>query len=344
MLTQTTSYPTLLSQRRALFIAAGTSLSVLAGLVVGCTGSPNSITYRSGEYQQILDRHKAGFAPTEEDITDTAKTLSAAELERLGDTYLRQGNQNFAIVQYQKAAEADHSSVKIHNKIGELFLKKGLPQDAALHFQEVLKKEDQNLHALEGAGESYFRMGKPEPAETMFRRVLSLQPDRWQAHNFLGMLMDKQKRHVEAIEEYERGLTVRPGEPALLNNLGLSQYLLGQYDKAVLSFGQALLTAADHPQIHNNLGLALAKLHRPQEALDSFRRASREEEAFNNLGVYFLSSGQAAQALACFKKAIALSPRYYDKAYENLALAKRSLENSRQTEEEKDRKESSACL
>ena len=136
---------------------------------------------------------------------------------------------------------------------------------------------------------------------------------------------------------------LRPDEATLLNNAGLSYYLLGRYEEAVRSFQHALRTGSGQPKIHNNLGLALAKLHRDHDALESFRRGSSEEEAYNNLGVFYLSSGKAEQAVACFKKAIALSPRYYDNANDNLTTATRALEKHKTTKRNISKTELSVC-
>ena len=319
------------------------SLLVLVFSLSSCAGERRQVTYNQGEYQQVLERQKAGLAPAESEISSDSKDMSPKELQRLGDLYLQQGNPALAIVQYQNAVEADPSLFHIHYKMGEMFLKKGLPQDAVTHFQEVLKHDDHDAKTFEGLGEAYFRMGKEEEAEASFRNAIALQPDRWQTHNFLGMLLDRQKRHQEAIAEYEQGLRLRPDEATLLNNVGLVYYLVGRYEDAVESFHRALLTGSGQPKIHNNLGLALAKLNRYHDALESFRRASNEEEAYNNLGVFYLSNGNAGSAIACFKKAIELSPRYYDKANDNLMLAKRVLEKHRKTGQDISEVNPSAC-
>ena len=323
--------------------AFGVSLLVLAFALTSCAGEKRQVTYNPGEYQQVLERQKAGLAPAENEISSDSKDLSPKELQRLGDLYLQQGNPALAIVQYQNAVEADPSLFHIHYKMGEMFLKKGLPQDAAQHFQEFLKHDEQDALTFEGLGEAYFRMGKQEEAETSFRKAIALQPDRWQTRNFLGMLLDRQKRHQDAIAEYEEGLRLRPDEATLLNNVGLAYYLLGRYEDAVQSFHKALLTGSGQPKIHNNLGLALAKLNRYHDALESFRRASNEEEAYNNLGVFYLSNGKAGNAVVCFKKAIELSPRYYDKANDNLRLATRALEKHQKTDQDTAEVKPSSC-
>ncbi len=321
----------------------GVSFLALSFSIGGCSAPKSQVPYTPGEYQQILDRQKAGLAVSADQVSNVSKDMSPQEHHRLGDMYLQQGNPAMAIVQYEKAVEADPSLFRIHYKIGQMFLKKGLPQDAIQHFGEVLKHDDHDALTHEGLGEAYFRIGKEEEAEASFRKAITLQPDRWQTHNFLGTLLNRQKRHQDAIAEYEEGLRLRPDEATLLNNVGLAYYLLGRYEDAVRSFQRALLTGSGQPKIHNNLGLALAKLNRYHDALESFKRAGSEEEAYNNLGVFYLSSGEAGSAVACFKKAIELSPRYYDKANDNLTEAKRALEKSKRTNQNTPVFEPSAC-
>lgn len=323
--------------------AFGVSLLVLVFSLSSCAGEKRQVTYNPGEYQQVLERQKAGLAQPENEINNDSKDMSPKELQLLGDQYLQQGNPAMAIVHYQKAVDADPTLFRIHYKIGDMFLKKGLPEDALQHFQEVLKRDDSDVLALEGVGEAYFRIGKEDEAEASFRKAITLQPDRWQTRNFLGMLLDRQKRHYGALAEYKQGLRVRPNEATLLNNAGLAYYLLGRYEDATRSFQQALRTGSGQRKIHNNLGLALAKLDRFHEALESFRRASSEVEAYNNLGVFYLSNGKAGQAVACFKKAIELSPRYYDKANDNLTAAMRELEKNQKTNQNTSTAKPSAC-
>src|SRR5262249_41623595 len=155
----------------------GMSLLVLLISLVGCAGQKKELSYYPGEYQQVFERQKAGHAPAIDEVSDASKDLSARELDVLGDMYLKQGHHALAIVQYQKAFDADPSLFRIHYKIGEMFVKKGLPQDALEHFQEVLKRDDRNVLSLEGAGEAYFRMGKELEAEASFRKAITVNPD-----------------------------------------------------------------------------------------------------------------------------------------------------------------------
>src|SRR5215510_3955402 len=155
--------------RTAAAFAVG--LLVLVFSLSSCASSKREVNYNPGEYQQVLERQKAGLAPSGDEVRSDLKDLSPKELQLLGDQYLQQGNPAMAIVQYQNAVEADPSLFHIHYKMGEMFLKKGLPQDAILHFQEVLKHDDHHALALEGIGEAYFRMGKEKEADESFRKA-----------------------------------------------------------------------------------------------------------------------------------------------------------------------------
>jgi tetratricopeptide (TPR) repeat protein len=73
--------------------------------------------------------------------------------------------------------------------------------------------------------------------------------------------------------------------------------------------------------------VAYARRQRYTDALESFKKATDEPRAYNNLGVTLLGMGNAKVAAACFEKAIELNPQYYEKASENLRLARQTLRN-----------------
>jgi len=64
------------------------------------------------------------------------------------------------------------------------------------------------------------------------------------------------------------------------------------------------------------------------DALESFKKATDEPRAYNNLGVALLGMGNAKVAAVCFEKAIELNPQYYEKAAENLRQARQALGHS----------------
>ncbi|HXH13865.1 MAG TPA: tetratricopeptide repeat protein [Alphaproteobacteria bacterium] len=293
-------------------------------LVGGGCASNNTPQALMGEYKKILERQKAGMA-FEDDVTQKLPEMTAAEYERLGDTYLRQGNINMAYLQYDKALRMEPQQVRVRYKVGLLFLRRGSPDEALKEFQAILQHDTTFALAYEGIGQVLLQKANYDEAELYFRHALALSPELWQCHNFLGILYDRQQRFDEAIAEYRAALALQPAQGFLLNNLGMSYYLKGDYEGAVQAFMEALRTAPAQNRIHNNLGLALAKLGRYDAALEAFKNAGDDAKAYNNLGMIYLGEKRYQEAIAAFEKAVQLSPSYYAKANENLKVAKQAL-------------------
>jgi Flp pilus assembly protein TadD len=303
------------------------SVVVLLGLIAlaggGCASSnPQQALF--GEYKKLLEKQKAGM-PLEEDAVKKLPEMTAPEYERLGDTYLRQGNVNMAYLQYDKALRMDPKQTRVRYKVGLLFLNKDMPDEAFKEFQEIVKYDATFALAYEGMGQALLKKSSYDDAEQHFRHALSLSPERWQCHNFLGIVYDRQRRYDAAVAEYRAALALKPEQGFLHNNLGMSYYFKGDYEEAVEAFTEALKTAPAQNKIYNNLGLALAKLGRDREALEAFKNGGDAAKAYNNLGVIYLGEKRYQEAIAAFEKAVQLSPSYYAKANENLKSVRQAL-------------------
>lgn len=271
-----------------------------------------------------MEKQKAGL-PLGEDAVKKMPAMTAGEYERLGDTYLRQGNMNMAFVQYDKALRLEPSVTRIRYKLGILFVKRGLAEEAIKEFQGILKNDAHFALAYEGIGESQLSMGHVGDAENNFRRALALNPELWQSHNFLGIMYDRQKRFEEAIAEYQAALALKPEQGLVFNNLGMAYFHQGAYERAVQALIGAVKTGVTQTKVYNNLGLVLAKLGRYQEALQAFKEGGDEARAYNNLGMVYLGEQKYQEAIASFEKAVQLNPSYYLKANENLKIAQQEF-------------------
>ena len=58
------------------------------------------------------------------------------------------------------------------------------------------------------------------------------------------------------------------------------------------------------------------------------KKATDEPRAYNNLGVALLGVGSTKKAVICFEKAVELSPQYYEKASDNLRIARQAVPNA----------------
>jgi Flp pilus assembly protein TadD len=308
------------------WVAVPALLGVIILVTGGCASS-NSQQAVFGEYKKLLEKQKAGM-PMEEVAVRKLPEMTAPEYERLGDTYLRQGNLNMAYLQYDKALRMEPKETRVRYKVGLMFLKKDLPDEALKEFQEIVTHDATYALAYDGIGQALLKKNQYDEAEKQFRHALALSPELWQGHNFLGILYDRQHRYDAAIAEYQAALALKPDQGFLLNNLGMSYYFKGDYEGAVRVFTEALKTAPDQNRIYNNLGLALAKLGRDRDALEAFKNGGDTAKAYNNLGVIYLGEKRYQEAIAAFEQAVQVSPSYYAKANENLKSARQALAKS----------------
>ena len=282
-------------------------------------------------YRKMLELQKAKAAAMNPEI-DAVKKLKepdAAEMERLGDQYIRQGNPNMAFVYYDKAIGMDPKRSAVFYKRGLLLLSRGMLNEADAEFDAILKNDANYALAHEGKGRVALARGNLEESQEQFIRALRLKEDLWQAYSFLGIISDRKQKFDVAIGYYHKAIAINPKSGDLFNNLGMSYTLAGEYEKAL----QAYVTAAELKQdkknrIYANMGIALGKLGRYDEALKVFKMAGDEASAYNNLGCIYLAEEKYAEAIAAFQKAMEVNPKYYVKARENMLRAEAMMKGA----------------
>jgi len=304
---------------------ATTLLLVGSTLTVGGCAVPKMLQepFEQGVYEDIMERQAEGV-PVEDEKIENLPAMTAADYEKLGDTYMGRGQASLARTKYQKALDLDPRSWKLEYKIGTILLRQGAPGDALPFFRSIVARDPSNAYGYEGEGRSLLAMGEHESAEQALKKAIRLDASNWKAQQSLGMLYDELGQYDDAIQAYKAALRVRPVEASILNNLGVAYYLKKDYPQAIETLEKALRTARpeDRKRIYSNLGRCHARSGAYSRAIDAFRRAKDLPTAYNNVGVVLLEQDRPADAVACFQKAIQTSPNYYEAAHENLAAAK----------------------
>ncbi|KVC98789.1 hypothetical protein WI78_12130 [Burkholderia ubonensis] len=134
-------------------------------------------------------------------------------------------------------------------------------------------------------------------------------------------------RLAEAKALYDAILTAQPGQPDALHFLGLLACQLKQYDAGIALMQQSLVERPD-ASYFNNLGNMLRECGRLDDAIAHYRRAVALRpdypEAHNNLGNALRDARDPAAAMASCARAIELRPGYAQ-AYNNLGNALHDL-------------------
>lgn len=248
--------------------------------------------------------------------------MNAVEYERLGDTQLMRGDLYGAYMCYDKALRLKPERIELEYKKGLTLLKSGNGKEAAKQFQTVLDAVPGHALSHEGMGRALLVQNKVAESKPFFIRAIRLDEGLWRSHNCLGMVYDREGRQKAAVAAYKRAIELNPNDGSIYNNLGMSYLQAEAYMEALKAFQQAVLRKYATERTYNNIGLALAYLGYHQGAFEAFKKAGGEARAYNNLGCFYMETGQLKKAVACFEKAIAAEPSYYARANENLKKAK----------------------
>ncbi|HXC50396.1 MAG TPA: tetratricopeptide repeat protein [Candidatus Limnocylindrales bacterium] len=304
---------------------AGIAIMLAAGALLGGCSVPKFLQepFEKGVYEDIMERQAQGV-PVEEDTLKNLPSMTAADYEKLGDTYLTRGQMGLARSKYQKALELHPGDWKLEYKIGTVYLRQDMPGEALPYFQSMTRHDPSNSRGWEGEGRALLATKDHEGAEAALKKAVRLESGNWKAQQALGMLYDDLGRPDDAIVAYKAALRVRPVEASILNNLGVAYYLKKDYPQSIETLEKALRTARpeDRRRVYNNLGRAYARSGQYPRAVDSFRRGSELAVAYNNVGIVLLEQDKPSEAAGCFEKAMKVSTHFYAAAQENLVIAR----------------------
>jgi Flp pilus assembly protein TadD len=159
-------------------------------------------------------------------------------------------------------------------------------------------------------GRNFERAGQPEKARKVYEELRAKYPDNPAVAHRLGIVADTQRRHGEAEQLFLFALKKDPDNAEIMGDLGYCYYLQGKLDKAEKYLAQAVEKAPTDARMRNNLGLVLGHLGRDEEALEQFKAAGSDADAYFNMAFVCASQDRIPDAKTCFRKAIAIDPTH----------------------------------
>ncbi len=288
--------------------------------VVGCATTPE----RGQPTESLYD----GAAKTLYDAKH--KPSTSKEAMELGNRALQVGDIDRALYRFVVAYELDPKEYEALHKVGVIHAQRGSMERAALAFELVLKQKPDNIATLLEMGLIEISRRRYQRAEDYLRRVVEAKPEVWRAHNGLGVLADLNKEFEFAQRHYKNALKLYPGSPALLNNMGYSHYLAGNWQRAREYLEAALDADPGYRQAWRNLGLIHVRQGAYDQAVAAFEHVMDKPQIFERIGTLCMVEGKLGDATRFLNLAVASSPTYYKKAYDNLERLK-AMRDSRET-------------
>jgi len=146
----------------------------------------------------------------------------------LGFLFLRRGELDKAISQFQEAlnirsrnSESHYNlgAALIQNNIGNALARQHLWNEAIDHLQEAVRLRPDYADAYFNLGSVLFQQGDIDQAIVQWQKALAMRPDDAEAHRNLASALRKKGRLKEAIAEYDKALNMAPEDSVTLNNL-----------------------------------------------------------------------------------------------------------------------------
>jgi Flp pilus assembly protein TadD len=227
-----------------------------------------------------------------QNISSEQVTMVSADtpVRSIGGKNLEDHENNFSVKKRIGAQKRSSSPVKA--SLSSLWKRWRRPRPEAVvdELQIMIVKKDRELH--EAKLQTTFKrarqlesQGEWAAAGKIYNRLIKYNPQWCDPYHRLAVCADQQGRYEEAETFYRQALKIKPTDANLLNDLGYCYYLQEKWKNAEAILNRAVEVAPTNPRICNNLGLVYGRLGKADEALQTFRRVSSEEDAQHNLKV-----------------------------------------------------------
>lgn len=199
----------------------------------------------------------------------------------------KKGNTSSAERALKEAIELDPSHGKAYWALGQIYRKQNKLVDAQKAFEGAIEnmKEEPNpdyhyqlgvVIAAQGDGEGVStadKEAKYTQAIAAFQEAIKLDPNHYKAHYRMGVLHERLDDPIKADAAFRKAIEIRPTYSASFVNLG-NMYI----DYGHANVGQAVLETGTKvndkdAKMWNGLGRAQLALNKPQEAIDSLKKA-----------------------------------------------------------------------
>ncbi len=320
-------YPQAVAAYRRAAALAPTDADVLNNLAVALQAAGN-LSAAVPVYQKT-----AGIQPansTYQMNTALAIQLLAKKAALNGETAHAASLWHLATAAMAHAVKDAPENYRLRESYAEMLVQAGSDSEAVKQFNVASTQEPMAFRPHDQLAMLLVRMNKYQSAENAARRALTIRPQDPSVLKLLGFIEFKLGRFDPAVHYYQLASVVAPHDPTVWNNLGAAMQAAGNLEKVL-----ATLTVLSKQSAADG---ALAPLHRAagylyltkgdpaslKLAINNYRLATEEDdtssEAYNGLGLAYQKSGDAANALGAFERAVALDPHWSD-AYNNLGVA-----------------------
>lgn len=275
----------------------------------------------------------------------TAAPEDPETLMLLGTGLLQLGRASEAVGFLESAGRKQRNNAELLANLAQCYAALDRHDAAEGAWRKAMRIEPARLQFQLGAAGAVALQGRPAEAEALLRRIASRHPASALVWFNLGNALRDQKRPDDAIAAYEKALELDPDLDDARNNLGSVLHATQRFAAAERRYRECIARAPDHllarynlasvvmdlgrfaeaealgrellalapgtPEVHGLLAAAAGFQGRMLEAREHHRAAARcapdDAKVAMSLAGTLMETGEAAQGLRCFVKALATS-------------------------------------
>ena len=198
------------------------------------------------------------------------------------------------------------------NSLGAYYLEQGRLKDARNWYEKALEANPSSVYAFAGLGRVALGEKDYPSAVSACSRAIQLSPSVAEAHTTLATALVRLGRTADAIPHYKTAVRLRPDSASARYNLGNALAAKGDIGGALVEYRSAVELDPKSADAHNNVGYMLLRLNEPKEAIRQFELASELKTNFwqaeYGLASAFSQAGDEQNAIAAFAQVLRHKP------------------------------------
>jgi protein O-GlcNAc transferase len=229
---------------------------------------------------------------------------------------IAKGQRGQAVTLLREIVLKDPGNAEARLMLGSLAMEAGDRTESIAQLGEAVKLRPRSAEAHNALGEAYSAFGEGQAARGEFERATALDPRHAQAHANLGALLLQQGETQMAASHLDTAIRLFGRKPDAAYPLYLrAKISSGQRNaaKAAGDLEQAVALRPDFAEAWSDLGEARKLLFDDEDALAAFRKAvalsPEDAVAQTRLGSKLLDAGLTGEAVPHLQEAVRLDPK-----------------------------------
>lgn len=262
----------------------------------------------------------------------------ADELFTIGRQKANAGDDEGALLYYEKSSRANPSNAEAHYRVGACYFSLKKYEKAVEAYKQAIQVDPNFAYAYHGLGNAYDELDQYEEAITAYQHAIRINHSDFASRTRLGFTYRMSGQHKKEIETYETIIKMKPNHEfgGTQNALGVAYNELGRYEEAIKVLKQAVRVIPDDRDSWWWLADSYKELGETENAIKAYKQCVRitpdNTSALFLLGCNQEKLGRHKESAETFKQLIKVEPddasnhRFLGLAYHNLERYQEAIE------------------